>query len=87
MTTVNIHEAKTHLSKLLERVQAGEVITIAKAGKPIAQLSSYRRPDLVFGGLRGEIDYSRAFDTEAEAEFIADFDADLEVTMHSEIDG
>jgi prevent-host-death family protein len=35
---VNIHEAKTHLSRLLERVQAGEEITIAKAGKPIAQL-------------------------------------------------
>ena len=37
---VNIHEAKTHLSKLLERVQAGEEITIAKAGKPIARLSA-----------------------------------------------
>jgi prevent-host-death family protein len=38
-TQVNIHEAKTHLSQLLERVQAGEEITIAKAGKPIARLS------------------------------------------------
>ena len=36
---VNIHEAKTHLSRLLERVQAGEEITIARAGKPIARLS------------------------------------------------
>jgi prevent-host-death family protein len=35
---VNVHEAKTHLSKLLARVQAGEHIVIAKAGKPIAQL-------------------------------------------------
>ena len=39
---VNIHEAKTHLSQLLERVQAGEEITIAKAGKPIARLSAIR---------------------------------------------
>jgi prevent-host-death family protein len=39
-TTVNIHEAKTHLSKLLERVQNGEEITIAKAGKPIATLTA-----------------------------------------------
>ncbi len=39
-TTVNIHEAKTHLSRLLERVQNGEEITIAKAGKPIAKLSA-----------------------------------------------
>ena len=35
---VNIHEAKTHLSKLLERVMSGEIIIIAKSGKPIAQL-------------------------------------------------
>jgi prevent-host-death family protein len=38
MTTVNIHEAKTHLSKLLVRVSNGEQIIIAKAGKPIAVL-------------------------------------------------
>ena len=36
---VNIHDAKTHLSKLLERVMSGERIVIAKAGKPIAILS------------------------------------------------
>jgi prevent-host-death family protein len=38
-TVVNIHQAKTHLSKLLERVMQGEEIIIAKAGKPIALLS------------------------------------------------
>jgi len=38
MTTVNVHEAKTHLSKLLQRVECGEEITIARAGKPIATL-------------------------------------------------
>lgn len=36
--TINIHEAKTHFSKLLARVSAGEEIVIAKAGKPIARL-------------------------------------------------
>ena len=41
-TTVNIHEAKTHLSRLLERVQNGEEITIAKAGKPIETLTAFR---------------------------------------------
>ncbi len=35
---VNIHEAKTHLSKLLERVALGEEVIIAKAGKPVAKL-------------------------------------------------
>jgi prevent-host-death family protein len=37
--TVNIHEAKTHLSKLLKRVMSGERIIIAKAGKPITVLT------------------------------------------------
>jgi prevent-host-death family protein len=37
--TVNVHEAKTHLSKLLQRVLNGEEVIIAKAGKPIAILS------------------------------------------------
>jgi prevent-host-death family protein len=35
---VNVHEAKTHLSRLLERVEAGEEITLARAGRPIAKL-------------------------------------------------
>ncbi len=38
-TTVNVHEAKTHLSRLLERVLNGERIIIAKAGKPVAALT------------------------------------------------
>ena len=36
--TVNVHEAKTHLSKLLDRVEAGEEIILARAGKPCARL-------------------------------------------------
>lgn len=38
MQTINIHEAKTHLSRLLEKVAGGEEVVIAKAGKPIARL-------------------------------------------------
>lgn len=38
MQTINIHEAKTHLSRLLEQVAGGEEILIAKAGRPIARL-------------------------------------------------
>lgn len=37
-TTVNIHEAKTHLSRLLEKVSQGEEVVIARAGKPVARL-------------------------------------------------
>jgi prevent-host-death family protein len=38
MTIFNIHEAKTHFSKLLERVLSGEEVIIAKAGKPVARI-------------------------------------------------
>jgi prevent-host-death family protein len=38
MTTVNIHEAKTHLSRLVARVERGESFVIAKAGKPLARV-------------------------------------------------
>lgn len=37
-TVVNVHEAKTHLSRLLARVEAGERIVIARAGHPVAEL-------------------------------------------------
>jgi len=43
-TIINIHEAKTHLSRLLERVMKGEKIIIAKAGKPVAVLSPIGEP-------------------------------------------
>lgn len=42
MTSVNIHAAKTHLSRLVERVEAGEEIVIARAGRPVARLVPYR---------------------------------------------
>jgi prevent-host-death family protein len=41
-TTVNVHEAKTHFSKLLQRVRAGERIIIARAGVPVAVLGPYQ---------------------------------------------
>jgi len=54
MTTVNVHEAKTQLSRLLERARCGEEIIIAKAGVPWARLCpleplALRRPGLLHG--------------------------------------
>jgi prevent-host-death family protein len=40
MSTVNIHEAKTHFSRIVEQAEAGEEILIARAGKPVARLVS-----------------------------------------------
>ena len=56
MKSVNVHEAKTHLSRLLERVEAGEDVVIARAGKPIARLvpvaeKQPRKPGLAEGRL------------------------------------
>ena len=56
MEQVDVHQAKTHLSRLLERVHAGEIVIIAKRGKPYARLCPLdppepRRPGL----LKGEV--------------------------------
>ncbi len=53
---VNIHEAKTHLSRLLERVAMGEEVIIAKAGKPVAKLVAIKPAARKFklGSAKGE---------------------------------
>ena len=62
MQTVNVHEAKTHLSRLLERVEAGEEIVLARNGKAVARLvpigRTVRRP----GSMKGRIRIRRDFD-------------------------
>ena len=45
MNVTNIHQAKTHFSKLIERVQNGEEIVIGKAGKPVAKLVPYKKEE------------------------------------------
>lgn len=70
--SVNIHEAKTHLSRLLEQVAAGERVVISKAGTPIADLVPHHAAMVTFGGLKGEISYDdHAFgiDTEIQQMF------------------
>jgi prevent-host-death family protein len=54
---VNIHEAKTHLSRLLEQVAAGERVIISRAGEPVAELVPHQRTPVVFGGLKGRVRY------------------------------
>ncbi|MBW2734114.1 MAG: type II toxin-antitoxin system Phd/YefM family antitoxin [Deltaproteobacteria bacterium] len=69
---INIHEAKTHLSKILEAVQRGEEVIIAKANKPIAEIIPYQKPALQLGGFEGKIVISDDFDSEALNEEVAD---------------
>ncbi len=72
MKTVNIHEAKTHLSRIIERVSKGESVIIGKAGKPVAVLTPYVAPDKqrIAGTMKGRIHISDDFD--ADDDLIAD---------------
>ncbi len=76
MQTVNIHEAKTHLSRLLEDVAAGEEIIIAKAGKPVAKLvpiESKPKARRKLGGLEGQFTVPDDFDDPLPDEILALF--------------
>jgi prevent-host-death family protein len=71
MAIINIHHAKTHLSELIRRVELGEEITIARAGRPVARLApikasvARRTP----GSARGQIKMSPKFDAPMPREF------------------
>lgn len=72
---VNVHDAKTHLSRLLERVEQGEEIIIARGGRPIARLVPFttelipREP----GAFQGRIQVPADFDTPLPPEVLAAF--------------
>jgi prevent-host-death family protein len=66
MKTINVQEAKTHLSRLMEEAAAGETIILGKHGRPMVKLTAYR-PDQEtrpLGGLEGKLWISKDFDDE-----------------------
>ncbi len=74
---VNVHEAKTSLSKLLARAEQGEEVVIARHGVPAVRLVPIRQPkrrDLPFGLWAGKVVFADGFD-ESDAEVAALFDA------------
>lgn len=74
-TIVNIHEAKTHLSRLLKRVEAGDEVVIAKAGKPIARLSPVTTSGKRMLGLdKGRVFIADDFDAPLPEEILRDFE-------------
>jgi prevent-host-death family protein len=74
-TEVNVHEAKTHLSRLLRRVAGGEEIVIARAGVPVARLVPVEeRPKRVFGGDRGRFEVPEDFDAPLPEEIVRGFE-------------
>ena len=62
MDLLNVHEAKTHLSRLLDRVAAGEEIVLGKHGKPVAKLVPLKAVTRHPGRLKGKIRISADFD-------------------------
>jgi prevent-host-death family protein len=72
---VNMHEAKTHLSRLVERVEAGEEIVLNRAGKPVARMVAVRpvTGSRTPGALRGRIRIGDDFDAPLPEEMAAAF--------------
>jgi prevent-host-death family protein len=76
MTEVNVHQAKTHLSQLLHRVEAGEEVVIARAGKPIARLVAIESgsTDRPLGIDAGVVRVAPDFDAPLPEELLGDFE-------------
>ncbi len=77
MPTINIHEAKTHLSRLVDRAAAGEEIIIAKSGKPLAKLVSLSEvnPPVRFGTLAGVLRIPDDFEAPLPPDLLEAFEA------------
>ena len=75
-SVINIHEAKTHLSKIVDDVAAGAEVIIAKAGKPMARLSPINSPARrkKLGLLKGKIKVPDDFNAPLDNEVIAAFE-------------
>ena len=69
---VNIHEAKTQLSRLIERALNGEEVTIAKAGDPLVRLIPIRPAKPVLGSARGEVAMKPGWDAPMTPEEVDD---------------
>ena len=74
MKPVNVHDAKTHLSRLLQRVERGEEIVIARAGRPVAKLVAVTKAKRVLGTDRGLVRIAEDFDAPLPDEILADFE-------------
>jgi prevent-host-death family protein len=78
MQTINIHEAKTQFSKLIEAVAEGKQVVIARAGKPVARLVAIEMKQSIrkAGALKGKINISDDFDSPLPNDIISAFEGD-----------
>jgi len=81
MQTVNIHEAKTHLSRLIEQAARGESFVIAKAGKPLVKVMALSAPEAGqqqrLGFMAGQLAVPDDFDQMGSAEIERLFDSEI----------
>lgn len=79
MHTINIHEAKTHFSKLVELAMNGQETIIAKAGKPVAKLVPIfkGKPKRTLGVLKGKIKIANDFDAPLPDDILGSFEGHL----------
>jgi prevent-host-death family protein len=73
VATFNVHDAKTHLSRLLERVAQGEEVIIAKSGRPVAKLVRVTAEPRQPGRLKGRIHMGPCFDEPLPDEILKAF--------------
>lgn len=78
MGVFNVHEAKTHLSRLLDRVAEGEEVIIAKSGRPVAKLVPVGTEPRKPGRLKGRIRIGADFDEPLSGEIMAAFHGETE---------
>jgi prevent-host-death family protein len=73
---VNVHDAKSSLSRLLREVEAGGTVVIARHGRPVARLVRYEAPPRRLGVLAGEFEVPADFDEPLPADVLDSFEAD-----------
>lgn len=75
METVNIYDAKTRLSQLVDRAASGEDVVVSRHGKPLARITRLKEPQrrVKFGLLKGKLTVPKSFDDPLPADVLAGF--------------
>lgn len=76
METVNIYDAKTRLSQLVDKAAAGEDVVVSRNGKPVARITQLEpaKPRVRFGLLKGKLRVPADFDAPLPADIVAGFE-------------
>ena len=89
MDTVNIYDAKTRFSQLVDKAAAGEDVIVSRNGKPLVRITRLDEPArrIKYGVLKGKIKVAKDFDAPLPANVLADFAATARVLQHNGFKG